>query len=101
MSLMADGHVSLQARLDFLPTRDGCADWNIRPEDGGVMSPSPYGKTWNSAPMSGGEITVRRRPLFSFSDDPKGHVGNQIEDENEDLVQPEERVKDHVEGFPG
>jgi len=31
----------------------------------------------------------------------QGHVGNDIEEQKEDFEQPEERVDDHVEGFPG
>ena len=36
-----------------------------------------------------------------LSDDKQSHVGNDIEDQKEDFEQPEERVNDHVEGFPG
>ena len=36
-----------------------------------------------------------------LSDDDQGHVGNDIEEQKEDFEQPEERVDDHIEGFPG
>ena len=36
--------------------------------------------------------------LFSL-DDPQSHVGNEIEDHNGDHIQPDECVRDYVEGF--
>jgi hypothetical protein len=36
-----------------------------------------------------------------LSYDQQGHVGNDIEEQEEDFEQPEERVDDHVEGFSG
>jgi hypothetical protein len=37
--------------------------------------------------------------LVHLSDNQQRHVGNDIEDKEEDFEQPEERVKDHIEGF--
>jgi hypothetical protein len=39
--------------------------------------------------------------MLFLLDDPQSQVGNKIEDQNDDLVQSEERVKDNIEGFSG
>jgi len=45
---------------------------------------------------------VKSRPqAFPLSDYQQGHVGNDIEKQEEDFEQPEERVDDHIEGFSG
>ena len=36
-----------------------------------------------------------------LSDNQQGYVGNDIEHQDDDLEQPHERVKNHVEGFTG
>jgi hypothetical protein len=36
-----------------------------------------------------------------LSDDHQHHIRNDIEDQENDFKQPEERVNDYVEGFPG
>jgi hypothetical protein len=39
---------------------------------------------------------------WSFlSDNQQSHIGNDIEDQKDDLEQPEKRVNDHVVGFSG
>ena len=45
--------------------------------------------------------SVRLCWMLFFSDDQQSHVGNDVEDQKDDFVQPEERVNNHVEGFSG
>ena len=43
-------------------------------------------------------MTMRNFMLI-FLDDPQRHVRNEIEDQSGDHIQPNERVRDYVEGF--
>jgi hypothetical protein len=63
-------------------------------------SPPPYLIWLSSAQDTGMRSRVIAGRAFS-SDDQQSHIGNDIEDQENDFEQPEERVNDYVEGFPG